>query len=113
MNMHKFLPTSLVAISTSLACISAHAQLAPERELAQASSAQLRAAYLRCDRLTSEARVKPEITIACERVGEVLRDRDFGGDWELQLQWWRTARAASRPYEDTEILPARTGKITR
>jgi hypothetical protein len=68
----------------------------PEHEIAGASSAQLRAAYLECDRVTAEMRVDLGVMITCGMVGDVLRRRDFGGDFERQLQWWRAARGPHR-----------------
>lgn len=108
MNIHQIFRVPLIAISAGLACVTAHALLAQELEIAEATSAQLRAAYLECDRITAESRVDQDVMIACHGVAEVLRDRDFGGNFERQLQWWRAARTVSRPYRGQDILPAGT-----
>lgn len=110
MNMHMHRPVPRIAISAGLACIAANALLAQELEIDKFTSAQLRTAYLECDRITAESRVDQDFMIACQRVGDVLRDRDFGGDFELQLRWWRAARDASRSHRGPEILPAATDR---
>ena len=84
----------LAIIATAPAALSAFTL--PEHEIAGASSAQLRAAYLECDRVTAETRVDLGVMITCGMVGDVLRRRDFGGDFERQLQWWRAARGQYR-----------------
>jgi hypothetical protein len=66
---------------------------ATELEAVQSlSSAQLRSAYLACDRITSRAVVDPGFMNLCSTVSNTLMERDFGGNLELQLQWWRSAR---------------------
>ena len=66
---------------------------ATELEAVQAlSSAQLRSAYLACDRVTSREPVDPGFMNLCSTVSNTLMARDFGGQLELQLQWWRSAR---------------------
>jgi len=80
----------LALVATAPAALSAFTL--PEHEIAGASSAQLRAAYLECDRVTAESRADLGVMIHCQRVGDVLRRRDFGGDFERQLQWWKAAR---------------------
>ena len=77
-----------------------------EHEIAGASSAQLRAAYLECDRVTAETRADLGVMITCGIVGDVLRRRDFGGDFERQLQWWRAARD---PYRNAKGAKAPAG----
>lgn len=88
MHVRKKVVSALVA--TAPAALSALPLL--EHEIAVASSAQLRAAYLECDRVTAESRADLGVMITCQMVGDVLRRRDFGGDFERQLQWWRAAR---------------------
>lgn len=93
MHVRKILPA---LVASAPAALSALPLL--EQEIAGASSAQLRAAYLECDRVTAETQVDLGVMIACQVVGDVLRRRDFGGDFERQLQWWRAARD---PYGNT------------
>ena len=92
MHVRKKVFSALVA--TAPAALSALPLL--EHEIAGASSAQLRAAYLECDRVTAETRADLGVMITCGIVGDVLRRRDFGGDFERQLQWWRGARELYR-----------------
>jgi hypothetical protein len=93
MHVRKILPALVATAPAALSALPL-----PEHEIAGASSAQLRAAYLECDRVTAEARADLGVMIACGRVGDALRRRDFGGSFERQLQWWRSARD---PYRNT------------
>ena len=69
---------------------------ATELEAVQAlSSAQLRSAYLACDRITANGAVDPGFMNLCSTVSHTLMERDFGGKMERQLQWWRKAREQS------------------
>jgi hypothetical protein len=101
-----FHPTALLAFVAAGASLTAHAVLLHEHEIDGATSAQLRAAYLECDRISATSRVDQDFMMACERVGRVLRDRDFGGDFERQLAWWRVAREAARPPAEAGLLRA-------
>jgi hypothetical protein len=66
---------------------------ATELEAVQSlSSAQLRSAYLECDRITSRTAVDPGLMNLCSTVSHTLMERDFGGKLERQLHWWRGAR---------------------
>jgi hypothetical protein len=84
----------LVACAAAVGCSIACA-LPPElMEIASLNSAQLRTAYLECDRLSSQSILAPDEMAVCAAVGDVLLQRDFGGVFERQLQWWRGARSA-------------------
>ena len=93
MNLRKFFLSPLVALPAGMSCL-ANPLPAPEEAIARASSDQLRAAYLECDRVSAAARVDEEFMIRCQKVADTLLRRDFGGDFERQLRWWRTARKA-------------------
>lgn len=96
----------LVFVAGSV-CATAYAELLRDNEIDHASSARLRAAYLECDRISAASRVEPDFMSSCERVSRVLRDRDFGGSFERQLAWWKSARAtAGAPAEQESV---RTG----
>jgi hypothetical protein len=84
----------LATMPIGLLCMTAQAFLPQDLAIEHASSSQLRAAYVECDRRSSQSRVDLNFMIACERVGALLRERDFGGDFERLLQWWRQAREA-------------------
>lgn len=102
MNPCKFFLPPLVAFSTGVTCL-ASAPPAPEQPIDPTSSEQLRAAYLECDRVSAQSRVDQDFMIRCQKVADTLRLRDFGGDFERQIRWWRTVRKApaSGPGGDT------------
>lgn len=86
----RFLAVAAVALSTAAPAMDS------EREaVAAMSSSELRAAYLHCDRVTAASEVAPAFMIDCARVADMLLQRDFAGNLELQLQWWRKARHES------------------
>ena len=94
MNLRKFFLPPLVAVPAGMSCL-ANALPAQEEAITQASSDQLRAAYLECDRVSAKSRVDQDFMIRCQKVADTLLRRDFGGDFERQLRWWRTARKAT------------------
>lgn len=61
------------------------------------SSQQLRDQYLECERVSSRERMSLVAMAWCASVSDVLVQRDFGGDMEKQLAWWRKARADYTP----------------
>jgi hypothetical protein len=100
-NIH---PQALVAACAGSACLMGNAVLLHEEDVDQATSTQLRAAYLECDRISAASRVDQEFMMTCERVARVLRDRDFGGDFERQLAWWRSQRGSPQaPAADASL----------
>ena len=82
----------VLVAAAALACNVASAEPA-EDAIAQASSAQLRAAYLECARLSADGRLGTSMMLTCKSVADVLLERDFGGDLDRQLHWWRQAQA--------------------
>jgi len=96
---------ALVALSTSLAWAESANLPARSGDISAASSEQLRAAYLECDRVTSNTSVAPDYMSACAEIGTILMHRDFGGDLRRQLDWWRSARAAMRPEQEALAAP--------
>ncbi|HYD76344.1 hypothetical protein [Ramlibacter sp.] len=93
MSLRKFLPFPFVALTAGASCL-ANPLPVQDAEFARASSGQLRAAYLECDRVSAQTRVDQDFMIRCQKVADALRHRDFGGDFERQLRWWRSARKA-------------------
>lgn len=65
--------------------------------VAQASIPDLKREYLRCDRVSSRQRLAPEAGAYCSTVGAELLKREFDGDLDLLLVWWREARHAAVP----------------
>jgi hypothetical protein len=90
------LPQRVATLAAIAACMAPCTPLAQQQDFANATSARLRAADLECDRISARSRVDPDFMTTYTQVGEVLRDRDFGGDFERLLQWWRGGRDASR-----------------
>lgn len=100
---------ALVALSGTLAFGQAPTSAAFPGELSAASSEQLRAAYLECDRVTSTRSVGPDYMNACAEIGSALLHRDFGGDFQRQIDWWRSVRGTGplqdKPLAATELQP--------
>lgn len=91
--MNPRLQRFFLAFAATAGCSGAGA-LPPEMpEASRMTSAQLRAVYLECDRLATQFVLPPDEMVQCGTVSDVLLHRDFGGVLELQLQWWRHARA--------------------
>ena len=105
MNMPRPLVASLLLGPVALACMPAHGALLECDEIPTATSAQLRATYLECDRRSSMSVMDLDFMIRCQKVGDALKERDFGGDFERQLQWWRAARDSYRSAEETPVAP--------
>ncbi len=59
--------------------------------LTRLTSAQLREAYLECEAASSKYRISTETMAYCNLLADVLLQRDFGGDWDRQLAWWKQA----------------------
>ena len=108
MNMPLPLVASLLLGSVVLACMPAHGALLESDEIPTATSAQLRATYLECDRRSSMYLMDLDFMIRCQKVGDALKERDFGGDFERQLQWWRAARGS---YLRRRRDPRGTGRV--
>lgn len=87
---------NLLAFVAGSACLAADAALLHEYEIEGATGAELRVAYLECDRISAASRVDQDFMVTCARIAERLRDRDFEGDFERQLEWWRSAREPGR-----------------
>lgn len=93
-----------VRVAAGLACAAAVAMdLSPE-SVAALDSNVLKAAYLECDRLSSQTAMDPQFMVTCGMVSDVLLQREFGGSLERQLQWWKKAREDFQRLR--EIVPA-------
>lgn len=92
--MNRNHPVAMRLLALVLLASSATASAMPADRAAaeEMSSAQLRAAYLACEQFASGGRLHPALMQACACVADVLLQRDFGGDFAAQLQWWRAAR---------------------
>ncbi len=79
------------ALAVALAPCAARAQIDPGR-LEAVSIEWLKSAYLACDRVMRTQRVAPAIAQRCGEIGDHLRHRAFGGDFEQLLAWWQAER---------------------
>lgn len=109
MNRRNLACATLAAFFSTLASGQAFTGAAIPANPEAATSAQLRAAYLECDRVTSTQGVGMDYMNACAEIGSVLLHRDFGGDFRRQIEWWRSARSAASKHDDslaaTELQP--------
>jgi hypothetical protein len=85
-------------------CALACALLAPaasaqslHSSFASLAPSQLRLIYLECARLSEADRLPQAVFSYCTDAAQALLEREFGGDFEAQLTWWRAAREAHRP----------------
>jgi len=68
---------------------------APDRpHLASASIEALQRTYLECDRIATRTLLDLASAAHCSMVGEELKHRAFGGDFEQLLAWWRANKQA-------------------
>ena len=89
-----------IAVAVALlAAAAAHAQTEPVA-IDTAPIEWLKSTYLACDRAMSNSRVDADFAQRCAVVGERLKQRAFGGDFDKLLEWWRTERHATPPKGD-------------
>lgn len=55
----------------------------------------LKSEYLHCERVSSQRRLSMHGMAFCSAVSDQLLKREFGGDLDLLLVWWRGERQAS------------------
>ena len=83
----------LLSVGVALACAAVFAMHPPyQPEMPHLSNAQLKVAYLDCARISSASLLEPDLVTLCSTVAKALLQREFNGDLELQLQWWRAMR---------------------
>lgn len=65
----------------------------------------LKSAYLRCDTVMSTRRVDAGTAQQCSRIGEHLKQRGFGGNFERLIEWWQGERrtAAARDANEQRV----------
>ncbi|VTU20400.1 hypothetical protein [Variovorax sp. RA8] len=84
---------ALMAALPSPAPAQAHA---PDRShLASVSVEALQRTYLECDRVATHTLLDLGSAAHCSIVGEELKHRVFGGDFERLIAWWRANRWSS------------------
>jgi hypothetical protein len=83
----------LLCLALSLPVAHGQSSLNFDRAFAQhLTAAQLKQIYLACDRASSSTRLSVQEAMKCSVVSEELKQREFGGDFERMLAWWRTQR---------------------
>lgn len=65
--------------------------------LAQAPVGALKRSYLQCDQVSSQERMTLAAAAYCSAVSDELLRREFRGDLDLMLAWWRSQRRAPTP----------------
>ena len=78
---------ALMAAVPSPAPAQAHAP--DRRHLASVSVEALQHTYLECDRAATHTLLDLGSAAHCSMVGEELKHRVFGGDFERLIAWWR------------------------
>lgn len=63
--------------------------------LASASVEELKRVYLDCDRAATRALLDFAVAAHCSMVGEELKHRVFGGDFDRLIAWWRAQKPPS------------------
>lgn len=82
-----------LALSIALVALSAAAQ--PQRSPLDALTvAQLKTAYLECDRRASSVMLDAGEAANCSFVHEALKQRAFGGDFDRLLARWKSEKLA-------------------
>ena len=88
--------STLCAIACSLVSLGASAQTV-RTAIEPIAPAQLGLIYLECARLSEQQRMPVKVFNFCSDIAELQRDRDFKGDFDAQLAWWRGARDTHQP----------------
>lgn len=91
---HAIRTLCVIATCVVSAGASAQSQRAAVEPLAPA---QLRLVYLECARLSEQQRMPAKVFNFCSDAAEVQREREFKGDFDAQVAWWRGARDAHQP----------------
>lgn len=76
------------------AVCTAQAQADGDVVLATVPVDRLKAAYLECARLSSRELLSLQMASACVKVGDELKHREFGGDFDRLIAWWHRVRDA-------------------
>ena len=80
----------LVAATVSLGALVGPVHAEPVTlPVAALAIAELKTAYLSCDRAATESRLDPSSFQRCAAVGDELLQRGFDGDLDRLLAWWR------------------------
>ncbi|NDZ15853.1 hypothetical protein C7T35_31210 [Variovorax sp. WS11] len=83
---------ALVLLAASPVPAPAQGQAPDRRHLASASVEALQRTYLECDRVATNTPLDLASAAHCSMVGEELKHRVYGGEFERLLAWWRANR---------------------
>jgi hypothetical protein len=84
---------ALLCIALSFPLAHGQSSLIFDRAFAQhLTPAQLKKIYLACDLASSTTRLEMQEAMKCSVVSEELKQREFGGDFDRMLAWWKTQR---------------------
>lgn len=82
-----------VTAGAAVACAAVFAMRPPHQtEMPNLSNAELKVAYLDCARISAASLLEPDLVTICSMVASALLQREFGGNPDLQQQWWRKAQ---------------------
>lgn len=90
------------AMASLALCASMSFAQAATGDLAAAPIDELKHVYLVCDRAASRQLLDVATAVHCSCVSEALLKRAFGGDFELLLTWWRSAKSDAATPQYTE-----------
>lgn len=107
----------LGAVAAALALMAALPSPAPaqahapdRRHLASVSVEALQRTYLECDRVATHTLLDLGSAAHCSMVGEELKHRAFGGDFERLISWWRAnRRGGAEAISDSQPLDRGAG----
>jgi hypothetical protein len=85
--------TAAVLLALAAACPAAADPL--RARLASASPEELKRVYLDCDRAATRSLLDLAVAAHCSMVGEELKHRVFGGDFDRLIAWWREHKLPS------------------
>jgi len=83
---------ALVLLAASPVPAPAQAKAPDRRDLASVSVEALQRTYLECDHIATRTLLDLASAAHCSMVGEELKHRVFGGDFEQLIAWWRANR---------------------
>ncbi|MGK6310953.1 hypothetical protein [Variovorax sp. DT-64] len=83
----------------------AQAHVPDRRHLTSVSVEALQRTYLECDRVATHTLLDLGSAAHCSMVGEELKHRVFGGDFERLIAWWRANKwGGAEAVSDSQLL---------
>jgi hypothetical protein len=90
-----FRAVALLCLALSLHVAHGQSSLVDEPFAKNLTTAELKRVYLACDLASSRARLEMHEAMQCSIVHEELKQRVFGGNFDLMLAWWREQRGVA------------------